>query len=64
MYDFMARHLGLNIKAVRDITGKVDESKVTIENYEAQLVFGKDGKMPANAVKGPDAIWNILKSQQ
>ena len=38
MYDFMAHHLGLNINAVKDKTGKIDESKVTIEKYEALLV--------------------------
>ncbi len=64
MYDFMARNLGLDIKAVKDKAGKIDESRVTIEKYDAMLVFGKDGKLPANAVKGPDAIWKVLKSLQ
>jgi len=64
MYDFMARHLGLNIKAVQDKSGKVDESKCTIEKYESMLVFGKGGKMPMTAVQGPDAIWKVLKSLQ
>jgi len=62
MYEFMAHHLGLNINSVKDKTGKVDESKVTIENYEALLVFGKEGKLPANAVKGPEVISAVLKS--
>jgi hypothetical protein len=60
----MARHMGLNINAVKDKTGKIDESKVTIENYEALLVFGKEGKLPANAVKGPEAIQAVLRSMQ
>jgi dienelactone hydrolase len=64
MYDFMARHLGLNLNAIKDKTGKIDESKVTIENYEALLVFGKEGKLPPNAVKGPEAIRAVLKSLQ
>jgi dienelactone hydrolase len=64
MYDFMARHLGLNIDAVKDKTGKVDESKVTIEKYEAQLVFGKEGKLPQTAVKGADEVRRVLKSLQ
>jgi hypothetical protein len=64
MYDFMARHLGININAVKDKTGKVDESKVTIENYEALLVFGKEGKLPVTAVKGADEIRKVLKSLQ
>jgi hypothetical protein len=64
MYDFMARHLGLNLNGVKDKSGKIDESKVTIENYESLLVFGKEGKLPANAVKGPEAIRAVLKSLQ
>jgi hypothetical protein len=64
MYDFMARHLGLNLNAVKDKAGKIDESKVTIEKYEAQLVFGKEGKLPSSAVKGPDKIREILRSLQ
>ncbi|MFA5818830.1 MAG: alpha/beta hydrolase [Bacteroidales bacterium] len=64
MYDFMARHLGLNINAVKDKNGKIDESKCTIEKYDAMLVFGKEESLPANAVKGPDAIWKVLRSLQ
>ena len=64
MYDFMARHLGLNINAVKDKTGKIDESKVTIEKYDAQLVFGKEGNLPAAAVKGLDRIKEVMKSLQ
>jgi dienelactone hydrolase len=64
MYDFMARNLGLNIDAVKDKSGKIDESKVAIEKYDAMLVFGKEGKLPSNAVKGPDAIRKVLISLQ
>jgi len=64
MYDFMARKLGLNINAVKDKEGKVDESKCAIEKHEAMLVFGKEGKLPANAIKGPKAIKKVLKEQQ
>ncbi len=64
MYDFMARHLDLNINAVKDKTGKIDESKVTIEKYPALLVFGKEGTMPTSAVKGSEAVRNVLKSLQ
>jgi hypothetical protein len=64
MYDFMARRLELNMNAVKDKTGRIDESKCKIEKAEAMLVFGKDGRLPANAVKGPEAIWSCLKSLQ
>lgn len=64
MYDFMAKHLGLNINAVKDKDGKADESKVTIEKYDALLVFGIDGKLPANALEGSEAIRNRLNSMK
>ena len=64
MYGFMAKHLGLNINSVKDKTGKIDESRVTIEKYEAQLVFGKEGKLPATALKGTESIRKVLKSMQ
>jgi dienelactone hydrolase len=65
MYDFMARHLGLNLDAVKDKSGRIDESKVTIENWEAQLVFGKDGvRLPKTAIKGADSVRQVLKSLQ
>lgn len=64
MYDFMARHLGLDINSVKDRNGIIDESKVTIENYEKLLVFGKEGKLPPSAVKGSESVRNVLKSLQ
>jgi dienelactone hydrolase len=64
MYEFMAKHLGLNIGAVKDKTGKIDESKVTIEKYDKLLVFGKNGKMPANAVSDPEVVWKMIKELQ
>jgi hypothetical protein len=65
MYEFMAKHLGLNISAAKDKTGKIDESKVTIEKYDALLVFGKDGiRLPATAVKGADKIREVLEANK
>jgi len=53
VYEFMAKHLGLNLKAVQDATGKIDESKITIEKESALYVFGEKGeRLPANAIKG------------
>ncbi len=64
MYEFMAKHLGLNINNVKDKTGKIDESPVTIETYDKLLVFGKNGKMPDKSLKEADDVWNIIKSLQ
>jgi len=53
VYEFMAKHLGLNLKAIQDAAGKIDESKITIEPEQALYVFGNNGELlPANAVKG------------
>ena len=54
VYKFMAKHLGLNIKA---ITGKngIDESGITVQDHDELLVF-KDASLPANALKSHDEI--------
>jgi hypothetical protein len=53
VYNFMAKYLGLNLQAIQDASGKIDESKITIEKEEALYVFGPNGeKLPAHAVKG------------
>lgn len=52
LYDFLGKHFKLNRSKVRDRSGKIDESKVTIEKYPAMYVFGPNGeKLPANAIK-------------
>jgi dienelactone hydrolase len=53
VYNFFAKYLNLNLKAIQDASGKIDESKITIEKEEAMFVFGDKGeKLPAHAVKG------------
>jgi hypothetical protein len=53
VYVFMAKYLGLNLKAAQDATGKIDESTITIEEESALYVFGKNGELlPGHAVKG------------
>ena len=53
LYDFMAKQLGLNIKAIQDAAGKIDESKITIEKESLLYVFGEKGELlPSNAIMG------------
>jgi sugar phosphate isomerase/epimerase/dienelactone hydrolase len=53
VYEFMARHLSLNLKAIQDANGKIDESTITIEPEQRLFVFGDKGqKLPAHAIKG------------
>jgi hypothetical protein len=57
MYDFVAQQFKLNSSAA-------DESKVTIEKEAAMYVFGDKGeRLPANAVKGFDAITKVFEDQ-
>lgn len=67
VYTFMAKHLGLNLKAIQDANGNIDESKCTIEPETALYVFGDKGeKLPANAIMGfasLEKLFNSLKSK-
>lgn len=63
MYEFVAQHFGLNINAVKDGKGNIDESKVTIEKEPALYVFGEKGeRLPAHAVKGFDRVTKIFEA--
>jgi len=64
MYIFMAKHLGLNLRAIQDAAGKIDESKCTVEPEAALYVFGERGeRLPANAMKGFDNLQQLWKEQ-
>ncbi|MEP6677400.1 MAG: acetylxylan esterase [Ferruginibacter sp.] len=67
VYNFMAKYLNLNIKAIQDVTGKIDESKITIEKEQAMYVFGEKGELlPKNAVIGfenLEKLWKMLRSK-
>ena len=53
VYSFMAKELALNLKAIQNAAGKVDESGISIEKEEQMYVFGDKGEqLPANAIKG------------
>ncbi|EHQ30799.1 dienelactone hydrolase family protein [Mucilaginibacter paludis] len=53
VYQFMAKNLGLDLKAVQDENGNIDESKSTVENEQALYVFGDKGeRLPGNAIHG------------
>jgi dienelactone hydrolase len=56
MYRFFAKTFGLEIKAITDKDGNIDESKITIETAKAQQVFSKENPMPAYALRSHEAI--------
>jgi sugar phosphate isomerase/epimerase/dienelactone hydrolase len=64
VYEFMAKHLGLNLKAIQDANGKIDESKITIEPEKSLFVFGDNGeKLPAHAVKGFENLERVFADE-
>jgi sugar phosphate isomerase/epimerase len=64
VYEFMAKHLGLNLKAVQDANGKIDESKITIEPEMSLYVFGENGeRLPAHAVKGFENLERVFSEE-
>jgi hypothetical protein len=68
VYEFMAKWLGLDIKAIQNTAGAIDESGITIEKEEAMFVFGDKGeRLPAHAIKGFDAllqVWNTFVARR
>ncbi len=63
VYHFMAKYLKLNLKAIEDANGNIDESKITIEKEQALFVFGEKGELlPANAIKGFNALEKMFNN--
>jgi hypothetical protein len=51
MYTFMAKHLNLNLHAIQNKSGVVDESTCTIEEEKEMYVFGDEGELlPDSAI--------------
>jgi hypothetical protein len=61
VYKFMAKHLGLDISAVTDTAGNIDESKSEYERAESMLVFSSKNPHPANALRSSKAIEQALR---
>lgn len=61
VYSFMAKYLNLDLKAVQDANGEIDESKASVEKEQALYVFGDHGeRLPANAIKGFDEMEKVF----
>lgn len=64
VYDFIAKHFKLNLKAIQDAAGKIDESTITVEPEPALYVFGEKGeKLPTHAVKGFDNLEKVFEEE-
>ncbi|MCW9705273.1 alpha/beta hydrolase family protein [Fodinibius salsisoli] len=60
MYPFLARYLGLNLEAVTNEKGNIDESAVRVEDESELYVFGEDGsRLPEQAICSFEALQKI-----
>jgi hypothetical protein len=64
VYSFLAKHLGLDLLAVKGRDGKTDESKSDLESAKTMLVFSTEKPLPKNTLKGKAAIEEELKKLQ
>ena len=63
VYRFLAQSLGLNIKAIENEAGNIDETKSVVENEPQLYVFGDKGeRLPANAIKSFEALQKVFNS--
>jgi dienelactone hydrolase len=56
VYPFMAKHLKLDLAAILDKNGKIDESFVTIEEKSQMLAFDEQHPRPAYTIKAIDKL--------
>ncbi|MBC7369622.1 MAG: acetylxylan esterase [Undibacterium sp.] len=64
VYRFFATQLGLNLAAVTDAAGKIDESRVTLDRAAALRVFTADFPVPPHAVHDAAAIGRAFTALQ
>jgi pimeloyl-ACP methyl ester carboxylesterase len=60
MYAFMAKYVGLNLKAVTDSQDNIDEAPVKVLEQKDLEVFNESHPRPANAVMGNEAVMALL----
>ncbi|TLU99210.1 alpha/beta hydrolase family protein [Dyadobacter luticola] len=60
MYGFMAKHLGLDLKAITDAQGNIDEAPAKVLDQKDLSVFDATHPRPKNAVMGDDAVMKLL----
>ncbi len=56
VYPFLARHLGLDLKAIEKENGEIDESDITLESYEKMKVFSEKNPLPDYAIRRNDMV--------
>ncbi|MEP0366425.1 MAG: acetylxylan esterase [Cyclobacteriaceae bacterium] len=57
MYEFMAKNLNLDLSKIKDASGKIDDSDITVEDEEKMYVFGNDpNQLPEGSVLHIDEL--------
>jgi len=56
----MAKHLNLNIRAVSDAQGNIDEGPSKVLEQKDLAVFDTEHPRPKNAVLGDEAVLKLL----
>lgn len=64
LYEFVARKFILNDKSVKDKNGHYDETGVAIEPAEEMYTFGKDQRLPENAIYGIEALRKVIQNSK
>lgn len=65
MYEFMAKHLDLNLRAIQNKSGTIDESTCTIEEEKEMYVFGDTGELlPENAIDSIEELKQLIHEFQ
>jgi dienelactone hydrolase len=64
MYRFIAPRLGLDLNAILDANGAIDESRVTIEPHEKMHFFDDAHPVPARAMRTAKAVQEVIEGLQ
>lgn len=56
VYPFLAKHMGLDITAIQDNSGEIDESDITLKTYEQLKVFSQTNPLPGYAILRNDKV--------
>jgi uncharacterized protein len=59
-YQFLAKHLKLSLNEITNAAREIDESFITVEESKKLQAFNSEHPRPAYAVKGDEAVNNLL----
>ncbi|QRR03746.1 alpha/beta hydrolase family protein [Dyadobacter sandarakinus] len=61
MYAFMSKNLGLDLKAISDAQGNIDENSIKVLDQKDLAVYNAAHPLPANALSGNEALIKVLQ---